>query len=142
MAYFALIDENNIVVNVISIPNDQEHRGQDFISLDLGIEGRWLQTSYNTRGGIHYDQNTMTPTGKPGLRKNYAGIGYRYDETLDAFIPPKPFDFPSFVINPQTALWEPPKPQPEFKEGGQWFWIENQQEWVWMEDKEIEDEML
>jgi hypothetical protein len=78
MAHFAQIDENNIVVQVLVIEQDV---------IDTGLFGdpkSWIQTSYNTHGGIHsYDQSKA-------LRKNYAGIGYTYDPVRDAFIPPKP----------------------------------------------------
>ena len=83
MAHFARIDETNIVTDVLVIADDQEHRGQQFLADDLGLGGTWVQTSYNTFGGVH--QNGGTP-----LRKNYAGIGYTYDADRDAFIPPKP----------------------------------------------------
>ena len=65
--------------------------------------GEWIQTSYNTHGGQH--RNGGTP-----LRKNYAGIGYSYDRTKDAFIPPKPY--PSWVLNEETCLWGAPTPMP------------------------------
>ena len=73
MAHFAKIDENNIVVEVIKIPNDQEHRGQDFINNDLKLEGSWIQTSYNNN-----------------IRNVFAGKGYFYDQKRDIFIPPQP----------------------------------------------------
>lgn len=142
MAHFALVDENNIVVNVVVISDEQEHRGQEYLSVDLGLEGRWIQTSYNSRGGVHYHSDNVTPTGKPALRKNYAGIGYRYDETLDAFIPPPFPDLPSFIVNPKTGLWEPPIPEPDPKEGGTWYWIEPELQWRWIENTQTNDEML
>ena len=73
---------------------------QDFINTQEGV---WIQTSYNTHGGQH--RNGGTP-----LRKNYAGIGYSYDETKDAFIPPKPYT--SWVLNDETCLWDAPTPMP------------------------------
>ncbi len=75
MAHFAQIDENNIVLQVLVIPDFQEHRGQEYLANDLNLGGIWKQTSYNNR-----------------IRKNYAGIGFTYDEIRDAFIPPKPGD--------------------------------------------------
>jgi hypothetical protein len=71
MAHFAEIDENNIVVRVVVVPNEEEHRGQDFLANDLGLGGRWIQTSYTNR-----------------IRGMYAGIGFYYDETKDEFIVP------------------------------------------------------
>lgn len=76
---------------------------QDFIdSGAVGDPSRWIRTSYNTSGGEH-------PEGRP-LRKNYAGIGYTYDAKRDAFIPPQPD--PSWTLNEQTCLWEPPADWP------------------------------
>lgn len=74
--------------------------------------GEWIQTSYNTRGGIHYNPETGEPSEDQtkALRKNYAGIGFNYDKTADAFYPPKPWD--SWTLNTTTYLWEPPVPKP------------------------------
>ena len=86
MAYFAEIDSNKIVVRVLAVPDDQEDRGHDFLADDLGLGGTWIQTSYNNR-----------------IRKNYAGIGYTYDEIRDAFIPPKPDG--DYVLDEATCRW-------------------------------------
>lgn len=104
MAHFAEIDKNNIVLRVIVVPNEQEHRGQEYLANDVGLGGTWLKTSYNTYGGVH--ANGGTP-----FRKNYAGIGMTYDEQRDAFIAPQPD--PSWVLNEQTCLWEDPNQPPE-----------------------------
>lgn len=90
--------------------------------------GQWIKTSYNTRGGIHYEPNSDTPSPdqSKSLRKNFAGIGYSYDVTLDAFIPPKPY--PSWILDEQTGLWNPPVPMPT--EGGPYQWDESTQSWV------------
>jgi len=101
MAHFAEIDDTNTVIRVLVVPDDQEHRGHEFLAVDLGLGGTWFQTSYNTHGGQH--ANGGTP-----LRKNYAGIGYTYDPSRDAFIPPQPD--PSFILNPDTCQWEEPTP--------------------------------
>jgi hypothetical protein len=98
MSHFAKIDDNNIVINVVVA--EQEH-------ID-SLEGRWVQTSYNTRSGVHYAPNSNDPDGGVALRKNYAGIGYSYDESLDAFIPPKPYA--SWVLNEDACLWVAPIP--------------------------------
>lgn len=82
MAHFARI-ENNVVIEVLVVPNDQEHRGQEYLADDLGLGGTWVQTSYNTYHGKH-------KFGGAPLRKNYASVGYVYDVERDAFIPPKP----------------------------------------------------
>jgi hypothetical protein len=80
--------------------------------------GKWLQTSYNTRGGVHLEG------GEP-LRKNYAGIGYDYDITRDAFIPPKPYF--SWILNEDSCLWEAPIPFPT--DGNAYSWDEDNQIW-------------
>jgi len=87
MAHFAQIDNDNIVLQVLVIPDFQEHRGQEYLANDLNLGGIWKQTSYNNR-----------------IRKNYAGIGFTYDEIRDAFIPPKPGD--NYILNEDTCLWE------------------------------------
>ena len=93
-----------------------------FGAIDLGLGGTWVQTSYNTRGGVH--TNGGTP-----LRKNYAGIGYTYDPARDAFIPPKPFD--SWILNEDTCLWDAPTPYPT--DGGMYYWDEGTLAWVAVE---------
>ena len=97
MAHFAEIDPSGIVVQVVVVPDDQEQRGSDFLSIDLGLGGSWLQTSYNTRHGVH--ANGGTP-----LRKNYAQPGYTYDPVRDAFIPPQPAE-PGWVLDEFTCDW-------------------------------------
>lgn len=91
MAYFAQIDESNIVTNVLVIPDDQDSRGQQFLADDLGLGGTWIETS--DTGAIRY---------------NYAAIGYTYDPSRDAFIPPQPD--PTFILNEETCQWEEPTP--------------------------------
>jgi hypothetical protein len=98
MAYFAQI-ENGIVIQVLSVSNDDEHRGQEFLADDLGLGGTWIQTSYNTYGGVHLFGGTP-------LRKNYAGIGYTYDADRDAFVPPQPDG--EWVLNEFSCSWERP----------------------------------
>ncbi len=82
--------------------------------------GQWLRTSYNTRGGVHYEPNSNTPSADQSmaLRKNYAGIGYSYDAQRDAFIPPKPFN--SWVLDEQTCLWNAPVPMPADGKAYEW----------------------
>jgi hypothetical protein len=122
MSHFAKI-EDGIVTQVIVAE-------QDFIDM---IEGTWVQTSYNTRGGVHYIPDTNTPSEdqSKALRKNYAGIGYTYDETLDAFIPPKPSLYPSWILNEEKGLWEPPIPMPTEtpSEGYGYMWDEENLQW-------------
>ena len=86
MAHFAELDSNNIVTQVLVVPNHQEHRGQEYLANDLGLGGNWIRTSYNGN-----------------IRKNYAGIGFSYWPDLDAFVPPKCHD--EAVLDEATALW-------------------------------------
>jgi len=100
MAHFAKI-ENGVVVQVVVAE-------EDFIATGaLGDPANWKQTSYNTRGGIHYGQDGQ-PSGREPLHKNYAGIGYTFDGT--GFAPPQPF--PSWNMNSTTYLWEAPIAMP------------------------------
>ena len=118
MAHFAEIDENNIVTRVLVVSDDQEDRGNEFLSNDLGLGGTWLKTSYNTIAGEH--KNGGTP-----FRKNYAGIGFTYDENRDAFIPPKPFD--SWKLNEDTCIWEAPVAMPT--DDKMYIWDEETTSW-------------
>jgi hypothetical protein len=111
MAHFAEIDENNIVLRVAVVPNEQEHRAQEFISVDLKLGGRWIQCSYNNK-----------------IRKQYPGEGYTYDEANDVFIVPKPFD--SWTLN-ENFDWEPPVPFPEPTDDGSWAWNEDELRWIY-----------
>jgi hypothetical protein len=126
MAHFAEIDENNVVLRILVVPDEQEDRGQEFLAEDLGLGGIWLKTSYNTRGGIHYDSETGEPSKdqSKSLRKNYASVGSLYDSEKDAFIPPKLFE--SWILNEESFLWQPPMPMPE---EGEWIWNEELVDW-------------
>ena len=124
MSHFAKIVDG-IVTNVIVAE-------QEFIdTYDDGIPGEWIQTSYNTSGGKHYTPNSREPIedGGVALRKNYAGIGYTYDETRDAFIRPKPFD--SWSLNEDTCDWDAPVDYPS--DGEAYFWDEDIVNWVVVE---------
>jgi hypothetical protein len=126
MASFAKIGLNNKVIEVLSVVNEvlhdangveQETIGIDFLTKLTGYP-LWVQTSYNTHGGVH--DNGGTP-----LRKNHAGIGYTYDETRDAFIPKKPFN--SWILNETTCLWESPIPYPQ--DNNKYSWNEQTLSW-------------
>lgn len=104
MAHFAQIDSDNKVVQVMVVDDiNVTDNTSSYITDTLGLSGTWLLTSYNTRGGIH-------TTGGIPLRKNFAGKGFTYDTTRDAFIPPKPF--PSWVLNESTCQWMAPVAYP------------------------------
>jgi hypothetical protein len=120
MGHFAKV-LNGIVQNVIVAEPDF------FDTFVDSSPGEWIQTSYNTRGNVHYTPNTNEPSGNPALRGNYAGIGYIYDRTNDVFYPPKPFD--SWTISEETNwLWNPPVPYPD--DGKLYKWVEATTEWV------------
>ena len=93
------------------------------------LPGRWIQTSYNTRGNVHYKPNTNEPSGKVALRGNYAGIGYTYDNENDVFYPPKPYD--SWILSHDTWLWTSPVAYPE--DGKSYVWEENTTSWKLIE---------
>jgi hypothetical protein len=118
MAHFAEIDENGTVLRVLVVDDAQEHRGQEFLADELGLGGTWLKTSYNTSGGVH--RNGGTP-----FRKNYAGIGFKYDADRDAFMAPKPFD--SWILNEDTCWWEAPVAMPT--DGKEYRWDEGTTSW-------------
>lgn len=100
--------------------------------IDSGVFGDgWVQTSYNTYGGVH--KNGGTP-----LRKNYAGVGYVYDKVRDAFIPPKPF--PSWALNEDTCLWDAPTAKPT--DDQLYYWDEVTLSWVVKEEIELTDESV
>ena len=88
--------------------------------------GKWIQTSYNTSGGIHYDPETRIASEdqSKALRKNYASVGFIYDKTLDAFYEPQPY--PSWSLNTETCFWEPPVPRPDDGDA----WDEENQIWI------------
>jgi len=126
MAHYAEIDENNIVLRVIVVHNNEEpteEAGREFCQNLLG--GTWIKTSYNTRGGVHYDQDGQPDSGI-ALRKNYAGIGYTYDPDRNAFIPPK--SFASWALDEETCLWNPPIAMPA--DGKPYLWNEETTSWV------------
>jgi hypothetical protein len=99
--------------------------GQDFIDA-LPNPQNWVQTSYNTRGNVHYAPISDIPDGEPPLRGNYAGIGYTYDAINDVFYTPQPY--PSWTLNTNTWLWEAPIKMPTKK--GNWTWDEPTLSWI------------
>ena len=119
MAHYAFLDTNNIVTEVI-VGKDEGEENTDWEIHYGNFRGQVCKrTSYNTSGGQH--NNGGIP-----YRKNYAGIGYSYDLTRDAFISPKPFA--SFILNEETCLWEAPVPYPT--DGESYTWNEEEGEWT------------
>jgi len=112
MAHFAKV-ENGVVTQVIVIDQETLNTGH------WGDPASWIQTSYNTQGGVHIQGGTP-------LRKNYAGIGFTYDSTRDAFIPPKPYA--SWVLDEGTCLWNSPTPKPT--DGKMYDWNEETTSWI------------
>ena len=118
MGHFAKIDDQNVVIDVNVVNNEtlnnlpfpeSEPVGVAFLTEWSGGYTNWKQTSYNAN-----------------FRKNYAGVGYTYDATLNAFVPPKPF--PSWLLNTNTCQWQAPVPYPT--DGKMYFWDEETQQWV------------
>ena len=109
MANFAEIDENNIVLRVLVVDDEHENYGQTYLAETCNLGGTWVKTSYNGN-----------------IRKNFAGIGYKYNSVLDAFIPPQPF--PSWILNEETCQWEPPTPMPN--DGQYYVWNEETISWI------------
>ena len=116
MAHFAKVVQGKVVKVIVA----EESFFDNFID---DSAGRWIQTSYNTFGGVHL-------LGGTPLRKNYAGIGYSYDEVRDAFIPPKGFD--SWVLNEDSCQWEAPISYPD--DGNLYEWNEEAQSWYLIVD--------
>lgn len=107
MSHFAEIDKNNVVIRVIVGDNNMPNEGYDWIVENLG--GTWVRTSYNSN-----------------FRKNFASIGYIYDQDRDAFIPPKPFN--SWILNEETCNWTAPVEYPS--DGAAYRWDEEQLDWT------------
>jgi hypothetical protein len=112
MSHFAKVNNGMVEQVIVAEP-------EFFNTFVDSSPGAWIQTSFNTHGGVH------TLGGTP-LRKNYAGIGYTYDSQRDAFIPPKPFA--SWMLNEDTCLWDAPVAMPN--DGKQYQWNEDTQAWV------------
>ena len=129
MAHFAKLDENNIVIFVTKGRQEDDGKEQELFERTGDV---YKQTSYNTRGGIHYNIETGEPSEdqSKAFRKNYAGLDYFYDEERDAFIPPKPYE--SWILNEDTCLWESPILYPE--DGEVYYWDEEAQSWILFEE--------
>lgn len=118
MAHFAKVNNGMVEQVIVAEP-------EFFQTFVDSSPGEWIQTSYNTRGGVH-------ALGGTPLRKNYAGIGYTYDRERDAFIPPKPFA--SWVLNDDTCLWDAPVAYPD--DGKQYQWDEATTSWIEIEGEQ------
>ena len=125
MAHYAFLNMQNIVTEVIVGKDEIDGPTNWEIHYGNFREQVCKRTSYNTKGGVHETNGVPSDDQSKAFRKNYAGIGYTYDETRDAFIPPKPFD--SWVLNEQSCLWEAPVAYPE--DGQQYTWNEELGTW-------------
>lgn len=126
MAHYAFLDENYIVTEVIT---GKEEGNFDWEQYYGNLRGQLCKrTSYNTSGGVHYDPATGLPSEDQShsFRKNYAGIGFTYSPTLDAFIPPQPY--PSWLLDEDICFWYAPVPMPN--DGRDYRWDESIQNWV------------
>ena len=119
MSHWAEINENNIVTSVLVGNNDDINGDEGYKWLIDNLGGVWKKTSYNTKAGQHKEGGTP-------FRKNYAGVGFTYDESRDAFIPPKPFD--SWILDEETCQWNSPVRLPD--EENLYFWDEAELKWV------------
>jgi hypothetical protein len=118
MAHYAFLDENNKVTEVI-VGKDENEEGTDWEQYYSELKGQpCKRCSYNTVGGAH--KNDGTP-----FRKNYPGYGFQYDESRDAFIPPKEFN--SWILNEDKCLWEAPVERPN--DGKKYIWNEEDINW-------------
>ena len=121
MAHFVKVVDGIVTQGIVAEP-------EFFDTFVDSSPGEWIQTSYNTRGGVHYQPDSNTPSAdqSKALRKNYAGIGYTYDRERDAFIPPKPYS--RWVLDEQTCLWVAPTQYPD--DGKDYYWDDTVGNWV------------
>ena len=108
MAHFAEIDKNSTVVRVLVVSDEHQNRGQDYLAIDLGLGGTWIQTSYNGK-----------------IRGQFAGIGMTYDSALDRFIPEQ--NYPSWKLD-ENFVWQPPVAYPN--DGKSYSWDEKKKKWI------------
>jgi len=121
MAHFAKLGTGNIIEKVVVVSNDiapTEQAGIDFLNNLYGTSNVWKQTSYNTYGGEH-------KLGGTPFRKNFAGVGFKYDQTRDAFIPPKSYN--SWILNEETCQWDAPVVKPDDEQ--RYSWNEETKQW-------------
>ena len=131
MAHFAELNSDNIVIKIAVVNDNKIKDSNGNESEALGIASckahhastnTWVQTSYNTQGGVH-------SLGGTPLRKNFAGVGYTYDSSKDAFIPPKPYN--SWILNETTCIWEAPVAKPSDMDVSKMYkWDEDNTQWV------------
>ncbi len=128
MAHFAEIDENNNVIRVVVTDNDDPNGDEGYQWLIDNLGGKWVKTSYNAYRGKKWDRQNNVLTDELGFRKNYAGVGYIYDEELDAFIQPKPENMDYLIFNEDSGVWDYPIPYPT--DGKNYIWDEAELNWI------------
>ena len=132
MAHYAVLNSDN-TVTMVFVGRDDVVEGIDDWETYYAPEGFTVkQTSYNTYGGVHYTDGEPSEDQSKALRYNYAGIGFTYDETRDAFIPPRPYA--SWVLDETTCLWVAPVAMPE---DGDYVWDEEAGDWVEVTDETV-----
>lgn len=118
MSHFAKVFNGRVLQVIVA--------EQEFFETYIdNLPGLWIQTSYNTRGNVHYLPNSNIPSGQLPLRGNYAGINHIYDSQYDVFYEPQPY--PSWSLNKSTWLWEAPIPYPT--DGKDYLWDEQEKKW-------------
>ncbi len=126
MAHFCNLNSNNVVTAVLIVPDEQETRGHDYLTQDCGLTGKWVQTSYNTKGNEHL-------LGGTPFRYNFGQVGSFFDETVlpeGAFILPKP-PFDSWILDKSVYVWKAPVPYPvDTEDGNVYTWNEDTLSWV------------
>ena len=123
MSHFAKVDQGKVIQVIVA--------EQDFIDSFVDtVPGEWIQTSYNTHGGVHYTDGVASDDQTKALRYNYATVGGNYDRDADAFYDNQPF--PSWTLNTETYIWEAPTPQPA---DGASDWNEDTQTWDALESE-------
>ena len=141
MAYFAQVNENNIVTRVIRVENSvievdgqrSEEKGIEFCKSLYGQDTNWIQTSYGSINGVYYNVDAVTGVKTVGdqsklLRKTYAYSGFSYDPVNDWFMPPQPY--PSWTFNYETWRWDPPVARvTNLAENEHAYWNEQTQSW-------------
>jgi hypothetical protein len=122
MAHYAKVKDGIVIDSIVA---DQEFM-DNFID---STPGEWIQTSYNTLGGVHYESDGVTPSADQtkALRKNFGSVGMEYNAVADAFHMPQPY--PSWTLNQTTFLWEPPVEEPTATDTTEYVWNEDTQTW-------------
>jgi hypothetical protein len=129
MAHWAEIDNDSTVLRVLVTDNNDPNGDEGYQFLTETFGGNWVKTSFNTSRGLHLYGGTP-------FRKNYAGIGFTYDPIRDAFIPPRPDGFISWIVDEETCTWKTPIDMPS--DGNHYEWDEDSVSWIEVEEEPTE----